>query len=235
MDIDSPPLQPAEELSQTHDARNIPVEPSRPEWRPGNFEGLATNEKTEDPGSKLFNANAAGSEDSEEFRASFGDLKNVAPLSQEAEGLHSFSDLKDSLPFDSKAASALPVNLPKVPPLVFPSPPQAPKLPPTVAISGMMPNMPSWNKYLEDFKTYLEQWDELNAQVVDHFSTRKSHIARQRASKGYDFLGARGDSDVQDYYSWVQQDNFVRRKWLEACEEHEKQFRAYLAFREKMK
>lgn len=238
MDIDSPMNEPAVPSSpQPQSARNIHVEPSRPDWRSGeaNVQDAEEEIKPEDPVKKKFQANAVGSEDSEEFRANFNDLKNVAPMTQEASGLKSFGDLKDTLPFDSQASGAPPIKLPKAQPLVFPNPPTAPRLPPTVAISGLKPNMSSWEKYLKEFEAYLQQWDMFNRLVVDHFMTRKLHITQSRNNKGYGFLGSRGDNDVREYYNWVQQDNEVRRKWTEACEEHEKRFREFMAFRERMK
>lgn len=224
--------------SQSHGpamaARNIPVEPSRPEWRPGNVTGLAqVYEPAEER--KPMTANLQGSEDSEEFRATFEDLKNVAPFATPKAGLKSFTDLKDSLPFESQASSELHLDVPQAQPLVFPEPPVAPRLPPTVAVDGVKPNVASWNKYVEEFEGYLRLWDMFNSQVVDHFATRKSNILHTRASKGYSFLGARGDTDIVEYHNWVEQDNGVRRRWLAACEEHEMRFREFMAFREKMK
>ncbi|ETS05529.1 hypothetical protein M419DRAFT_95626 [Trichoderma reesei RUT C-30] len=215
-------------------ARNIPVEPSRPEWRPGNVTGLGQAfEQAEER--KHIPVNLQGSEDSEEFRATFEDLKNVAPFAPPKTGLKSFTDLKDSLPFESKASSELHLDVPQAHPLVFPEPPVAPRLPPTVAVDGVKPNVASWSKYLEEFEGYLRLWDMFNSQVVDHFATRKSNILHTRASKGYSFLAARGDADVMEYHNWVEQDNGVRRRWLAACEEHEVRFREFMAFREKMK
>ncbi|KAK1256078.1 hypothetical protein MKX07_008337 [Trichoderma sp. CBMAI-0711] len=215
-------------------ARNIPVEPSRPEWRPGNVTGLSqVYEQAEER--KHIPVNLQGSEDSEEFRATFEDLKNVAPFAPPKAGLKSFTDLKDSLPFESKASSELHLDVPQAHPLVFPEPPVAPRLPPTVAVDGVKPNVASWSKYLEEFEGYLRLWDMFNSQVVDHFATRKSNILHTRASKGYSFLAARGDADVMEYHNWVEQDNGVRRRWMAACEEHELRFREFMAFREKMK
>lgn len=215
-------------------ARNIPVEPSRPEWRPGNVTGLSQvsegpEEKKEMP------VHFQGSEDSEEFRATLDDLKHVAPFAPRNVGLKSLDDLVDNLPFESKASTELHLDVPHAHPLVFPEPPAAPKLPPTVAVDGIKPNVASWSKYLEEFEGYLRRWDLFNAQVVDHFATRKSNIAHARASKGYSFLGARGDSDVLEYHKWIEQDNGVRQRWQAACEEHEVRFREFMAFREKMK
>ncbi|PHH90471.1 hypothetical protein CDD83_3566 [Cordyceps sp. RAO-2017] len=235
MDIDSPPSAPAAAPAEPSSVRNIPVEPSRPEWRPGNVETAAGDAKPERPEKIPLNANAVGSEDSEEFRASFADLKNVAPLAHEKAGLKSFEDLKDGLPFESKASEDLPIKLPKANPLIFPTPPEAPRLPPTVAIEGMKPNAASWVKYLADFESYLQLWDDFNGQVVDHFATRKAHISRTRTLKGYKFLGARSDGEIREYFNWVQQDNDVRLRWNAACDQHEDRLREFMAFREKMK
>ncbi|KAL7822938.1 hypothetical protein V8C26DRAFT_418627 [Trichoderma gracile] len=234
----TPPASQPQSQSHPHPhptaARNIPVEPSRPEWRPGNVTGLAqVYEQAEER--KHIPVNLQGSEDSEEFRATFEDLKNVAPFAPPKAGLKSFTDLKDSLPFESKASSELHLDVPQAHPLVFPEPPVAPRLPPTVAVDGVKPNVGSWSKYLEEFEGYLRLWDMFNSQVVDHFATRKSNILHTRASKGYSFLAARGDADVVEYHNWVEQDNGVRRRWLAACEEHELRFREFMAFREKMK
>ncbi|UNI21708.1 hypothetical protein JDV02_007675 [Purpureocillium takamizusanense] len=236
MDIDSPPTGPtAAPSSDFNNARNIPVEPTRPEWRPGNVDAVTGDGKPQRPEKIPLDPNTMGSEDSDDIRASFADLKNVAPFAREQSGLRSLDALKDSLPFESKASEEIPIKKPKAPPLDFPPPPEAPRLPPTVAIEGMKPNAASWSKYLEDFETYLQEWDNFNGQVVDHFATRNFNISSIRAAKGYAFLGARSDSDIQSYMHWVQQDNDVRRRWSAACEEHEKRLGEFMAFREKMK
>ncbi|KAF4460843.1 hypothetical protein FALBO_12367, partial [Fusarium albosuccineum] len=237
----APPAQPEEEgqtpgtAPASNGARNINVEPSRPEWRPGNVDSMNGKDKAAESPKKEFRPNIVGSEDSEEFRASFADLRNVAPFAQQSSGLRSFADLKANLPFESKASPEIPMKLPKVHPLRFPTPPIAPELPPMVAINGAQPNMASWEKYVKDFENYMQLWDTFNGQVVDHFTTRKSHIARTRGEKGYSFLEARGDADVQEYYNWLEQDMDVRRQWVAACEEHERRFREFMAFRQTMK
>ncbi|KAK2591808.1 hypothetical protein QQS21_010509 [Conoideocrella luteorostrata] len=231
MDIDSPTFSGP---SQPPSARNIPVEPSRPEWRAGKFDSVPPRDIPRRPAKIPLDANAAGSEDSEEFRTSLADLKNVAPFSQQKEGLNSFDELKDNLPFESRASGVSPVKLPKTHSLAFPDPPTAPVLHPTVAIEGMKPNATAWNIYLTNFEEYLRKWDEFNGQVVVHFATRQSHTQETRAVNGYGFLAARGDADVQEYYSWVQQDNDVRRRWMDACEGHQNRMREFMVFREKM-
>jgi hypothetical protein len=233
------PKQPAEanQVPDTaaHTARDIYVEPSRPEWREGNVENANGIENRVESPRKPFNPNNVGSEDSEEFLASFADLRNVAPFAQQSSGLKSFSDLKDNLPFESKPAPQIPIKLPAVHPLIFPDAPTAPQIPTAAIVGGVQPSALSWETYVKDFENYMKQWDVFNAQVVDHFATRKSHIARTRAEKGYSFLETRGDTDIQEYYNWLEQDMDVRRRWTAACEEHEQRFREFMAFRIKMK
>lgn len=229
------PIIPPHTHHQHHSpvARNIHVEPSRPEWRPGNVTGLGQAQRQSEE-RKEIPINFKGSEDSEEFRATFEDFKNVAPFAPPKPGLKSFTELKDNLPFESQASAELHLNAPSQPQqLELPDPPLAPGLP--LVVDGVKPSVSVWTKYLEEFEGYLRRWDIFNSQVVDHFATRKANISNARISKGYSFLGVRGDTDVLEYYNWVEQDNGVRQIWLAACEEHETRFREFMAFREKMK
>ena len=237
MDIDSPPAEPAPETPQPSGARKIPVEPSRPEWRTGDFPGVdGTKGKSAEPKPPV-NPNAVGSEDSEEFNVSFTDLKNVAPFASQGAGLKSFSELKDNLPFESKASGEIPIE-PKTTaarPLVFPDPPLAPRPPPTMGVPSVKTNLPAWEKYVQEFESYMRLWDIFTGQVTEHFAARKTQIATMRKEKGYRFLHARGDGDCLEYLKCVQQDNDVRRRWMSACDEHERRLREFMACREKMK
>jgi hypothetical protein len=237
MDIDSPPSGSIAEPSSSDIPRNIPVEPSRPEWRPGDFNGAGTSNNPIAINAEPVQAkpNAGGSEDSEEFKASFSDLKNVAPFAQQGTGLKSLNELKDNLPFDSKPSDKPPIDRSSNPqPLKFPAAPTAPRLPPTMAISGMKPTMPSWNKYAEEFDVYLRNWDTFNGLVVDHFATRRKNLDAKRQDEGYGFLHTRSSAECLEYLKSVQQDNDVRTKWNHACEEHAKRLQEFLAFKEKM-
>ncbi|KAI5463353.1 hypothetical protein BGZ63DRAFT_190518 [Mariannaea sp. PMI_226] len=246
MDIDSPPAKTttppttsvpgsADQTEPTNGARNINVEPTRPEWRPGNAEAVNGEAAPVVPPKVPFNPNTVGSEDSEEFLANFAELKNVAPFAkQDSTGLKSMADLKDNLPFESKPSPEGPVKISKPQPLEFPTPPIAPTLP-MVAVNGRKPHIAAWEKYVKDFESYLQDWDAFNSKVVNHFSTRKGHIETSRKAKGYSFLEAQSDLDIQEYFNWVQQDHDVRKKWSDACDVHEQKFRDFMAFRMKMK
>ncbi|KAI8276681.1 hypothetical protein K4K56_000950 [Colletotrichum sp. SAR 10_98] len=234
MDIDPPQAGGAPNAAQSNEARNIPVEPSRPEWRPGNVNGVTETASKSTVRKPDFNPNAAGSEDSEEFRASFADLKNVAPFAQTASGLGSLGDLKMNLPFESQPSSSIPIEKEKKPALEFPVVPVAPRPPPTFAV-GLKPTGGAWQKYIQDFQSYVLRWEIFNAQVIEHFNARKTNIADLRARKGYDFIASRGDEELMEYLDWMQQDKEVRRKWALACEDHEARIREFMLYKSKMK
>ncbi|GKT48645.1 uncharacterized protein ColSpa_08826 [Colletotrichum spaethianum] len=179
-----------------------------------------------------FNPNAAGSEDSEEFRASLADLKNVAPFTQNS-GLGSLGDLKMNLPFESQPSSRAPIEKEKKPSLDFPVIPQAPRPPPTFAVN-LKPTGGAWQKYTQDFQSYVMRWEIFNAQVIEHFNARKANIADLRARKSYSFLVSRGDDEIQEYLEWMAQDKEVRRKWAVACEDHEARIREFMVYKGKM-
>ncbi|KAF9881808.1 DnaJ domain-containing protein [Colletotrichum karsti] len=234
MDIDPPQTGAAQTAAQATMPRNIPVEPSRPEWRPGNVNGV-----TETPKPAIqkpeFNPNAAGSEDSDEFRASFAELKNVAPFAQNPSGLGSLGDLKMNLPFESQPSTRIPIEKEKEKPaLNFPAVPVAPRPPPTFAV-GLKPTGGAWQKYVQEFQGYVLRWEGFNARVIDHFNARKTEVADLRSRKGYDFLAVRSDNELQEYLDWMQQDKEVRRKWALACEDHEARIREFMVYKAKMK
>ncbi|KAM0328195.1 hypothetical protein ACHAQA_005602 [Verticillium albo-atrum] len=241
MDIDpeTPPPNPrsAAPPSRRDSARNIPVEPSRPEWRPGNVQGMPETPQPNGVKSAPFNPNAAGSEDSEDFRASFAELKNVAPFAQKSSGLNSFGDLKSNLPFESRASERLPIEKEKKrqAELEFPAVPRVPTPPAALAVTGLKPSLPTWQKYLVEFQNYLQQWDAFNAKVTFHFETRRQQILGAREDRGYSFLTAQTDEGIEEYIDWVQQDKDVRRKWSVACEEHDLRMRDFLKYRRQMR
>ncbi|KXH45790.1 DnaJ domain-containing protein [Colletotrichum nymphaeae SA-01] len=231
MDIDPPQTGTSQKRDHSNSARNIPVEPSRPEWRPGN--GLQENGPKLTARKPEFNPNNAGSEDSEEFRASLADLKNVAPFAQNSSGLGSLNDLKMSLPFESQPSGRAPIEKEKKPSLDFPVIPQAPRPPPTFAVN-LKPTGGAWQKYTQDFQSYVLRWEIFNAQVIEHFNARKANIADLRARKGYSFLVSRGDDEIHEYLEWMAQDREVRRKWAVACEDHEARIREFMVYKGKM-
>ncbi|ROT40715.1 hypothetical protein SODALDRAFT_273059 [Sodiomyces alkalinus F11] len=245
MDIDPPSVKASsagDAAEPKPTARNIPVEPSRPEWRPGDVKGMqdAGQANGEQQKKSAPKPHVGGSEDSEEFRATLADLKNVAPFAQPpATGLGSFSDLKTNLPFESKASDKIPIAKEKhtttSQELNFPLVPQAPTPPPTLAVSGLKPTLPAWQKYLVDFQNYMQQWDAFTVQVTEHFNARKEQILRAREARGYAFLAAQSDSGIEEYLEWLRQDQGVRRKWTAACESHEGRVREFLVYRQKMR
>ncbi|KAI1461393.1 hypothetical protein F4805DRAFT_476953 [Annulohypoxylon moriforme] len=261
MDIDSPPPEKVDETPkapQTNGARNIPVEPHREEWRAGDVNGVRTKSAspkrdgipakrpfaqttTPQPASipvpNPFAAQHGGSEDTDEFRTTFADFKNVEPfVNPSVTGLKDFSDLKSTLPFESKPSEQIPLDKeqpPKRLSLEFPSPPVAPRLPPTVVAVGVQPNKVLFRKYAQDFHQYLDKWEVFSARIIKHFSTRQDLYTRRRQQLGLAWLET--SSKAEDYLMELEQDRAVRAQWNNACVEHEAKIREFMTFRDQVK
>lgn len=206
-----------------NEARNVPVEPSRPEWRAGDASGSDVPPAAQkQPDLPPRSGNASGrrrttkSADEEDFKTNFEDLKNVEPLHHPATGLRSFNDLTSSLPFPSRAASTLtiPRNLSSGE-LDLPNPPRAPVVPPV--INATRPSMSSWESYLVDFKAYMAEWDIFNTRMIMHFVARKNQVDGMRPG----WLEAFGDSDLDKYKDGLIEDMKVRQHWDVACDKHQ--------------
>ena len=234
MDIDPPFDQPSDtpkarqngfaaSKATANEARNVPVEPSRPEWRAGDASGSDVPpgaQKQPDLPPRSGNVNSqqrtTKSADEEDFKTNFEDLKNVEPLQHPATGLHSFSDLTSTLPFQSRAASTLtiPRSLSSGE-LDLPNPPRAPMVPPV--INTTRPSMSSWESYLLAFKAYMAEWDIFNTKMIMHFVARKNQVDAMKPG----WLEAFGDSDLAKYQEAMVEDFKVRQHWDVACEKHQ--------------
>ncbi|AEO60549.1 hypothetical protein MYCTH_2309825 [Thermothelomyces thermophilus ATCC 42464] len=236
MDIDTPPPEPAG--PQAGAPRNINVEPTKPEWRPGNG---ATAEPKLGAGLKAPNLNptSAGSEDAEDFvRPLFSEFRNVEPFAPpKPSGLGSFADLSSNLPFPSRPSAKIPLashgnqqEKPTAKQLDVPSPPTAPRPPASLCIPGAKVSAPAWMNYVREFEAYMTSWSEFNRRVTDHFAARQ----RQNEGNGLGWLNTRGGAGVENYLRALEVDKIVRQKWMAACEAHELHFREYLGVRERV-
>ncbi|EGU73013.1 hypothetical protein FOPG_19368 [Fusarium oxysporum f. sp. conglutinans race 2 54008] len=103
--------------------------------------------------------------------------------------------------------------------LRFPIPPTAPQIP--ALIHGVQPSEIDKDTYLEDFKTYLKEWNLFKNQIIGHFLARKGTITNLQNS---------GSGDIQQYSDWLVQDADIRGLFIAAVEEHEIQFRQFRQF-----
>ncbi|KAL3427474.1 DnaJ domain-containing protein [Phlyctema vagabunda] len=212
--------------------RNVPLEPSRPEWRD-------TNERTEIPSTPDGQPNlpprsspskgkrrATKSTDSDGFGAiNLETLKNAEPIKQGSQGLNGFEDLAATLPFPSQAASRVPIaKSPKTGDLDLPKPPRAPDTP-------SMATANSWLHYLSAFKTYMVDWDLFNCRMVAHFQARRNQVQ----SMGSGWLEAVGDEPCLSYMEGVAEDQRVRKWWSLTSSAHEESMRIFMNMRERMK
>ncbi|KAJ9412929.1 hypothetical protein FOXG_14106 [Fusarium oxysporum f. sp. lycopersici 4287] len=101
----------------------------------------------------------------------------------------------------------------------FPTPPTAPQIP--ASIDGVQPSEIDKDTYLEDFKTYLKEWNLFKNQIIGHFLARKGTITNLQNS---------GSGDIQQYSDWLVQDAEIRGLFIAAVEEHEIQFRQFRQF-----
>ena len=268
MDIDaSPPPAPAAKSS----ARNIPVEPNRPEWRPGNPDvpnggsassastpsktapaatetaaqpqpfkayvprpgkkdesNIGTPGLTQAPlGSEKSKPMGLGSEDTDELRASFSDLRHTEPFQPvPPSGLGSFGDLKTNLPFESRASAS--VNLDQNPVLKAPPrPPEAPRAPSIPVTLSTLPNrsIPSpeakarvrseWKIFVEQFASYLDQWRVYTAHVLSFLSgVENEMLASSLTGHGYGWLDVDRDDSITKLYQTVLNDvHSVKSAW----------------------
>lgn len=232
MDVD-PPLND----SADNGVRNIPVTPSRPEWRAGDVGlGIKVDGKTTSGQQAGYSPPVGGSEDAEEFKASFADLRNVEPFAERATGLNSFGDLKSNLPFESAAAGQAPVRKPVAPRsqnLSLPDPPKPPASPAALGPNlGLKPSTSTWKRYIEDFAQYMVEWHLYNTRFIDHFAARR--VQMQSKLNNLDWVAARDSSGLDEYNSWADQDRTVRDKWTIACNNHDIHMRGFMVNRQKM-
>ncbi|TLD27291.1 hypothetical protein PspLS_05088 [Pyricularia sp. CBS 133598] len=248
MDIDTPMGEPTAvpQAAAANGVRGVPVEPSRPEWRAGDANGFATAAHpttvtvSDPPGVKpRFNAsNAAGSEDTDALGVGFDDLKNVEPIAQRAAGLNSFDDLKTHLPFESRASVNVPADKAKgtqEAAINFPKPPVPPRAPAPLAISGLKPSSSAWEAHVNEFEIYLREWDTFNSKFVDHVLARQNQLNKAKQKNGLSLLYARNVKSMQEYASWLEQDQQVHEKWTAYHNEHLKRVREFMVHQEKMK
>ncbi|KAF5707515.1 hypothetical protein FMUND_11048 [Fusarium mundagurra] len=66
-----------------------------------------------------------------------------------------------------------------------------------------------------NFEKYLEEWNLFEIEIIGHYVARQKDIAELQRSR----------SDIKKYYEWLRQDRDLRGRFIEAGEEHEKQFR----------
>jgi hypothetical protein len=239
MDIDSPPRSHETPRPRTS-ARNIPVEPSNPNWRAGTAAELSgrrtsqTQSQTQ-PSPAPFKVPTAGSEDTEEFKAAtFAGWNNPNLFTSSECGLKGFAaDMKAHLPFESGPSESIPIKQvhPAARSLYLANPPHAPALPGPVGVPGMKLPADARQRYLREFQGYLVKWVEWNARVVDHFVARQKHMAEQlqkekQVSNGLFSLSTSG---AKEQIVWAMQDQPVRASWTRACDEHEKRIEEYAA------
>jgi hypothetical protein len=242
MDIDPPSAQTSASPGKaTGEARNVPLEPSRPEWRAGDAIGPQSAPKQPDlpprvspalpprESSTKTNYQAPPADDEEDFKVDLDELKNIEPLHNPAQGLGSMKDLDNSLPFPSQASSTF-AKTPRTGHLELPSPPKAPTVP-SAPSEYVRPTQASWQSYLISFKAYMAEWDLFNSKMLSHFLARKNQIDLMPAN----WLESRSDEYINMYKLGQIEDARVREWWSVANEKHAAAMAEFARFRFSMK
>ncbi|KAI0387669.1 hypothetical protein F5Y04DRAFT_9420 [Hypomontagnella monticulosa] len=182
-----------------------------------------------------------GSEDTDEFRTTFSDFTKVEPfVDPTPKGLKDFGDLKSTLPFQSQPSEQIPIekdHVPKPLTLEFPTPPVAPRLPPSVLTAGIRPNQVQFSKYAQDFYQYMDKWEIFNARIMAHFSTRQENFRVRRQQRGSAWLDMSygGVDAAREYLTELEQDQTVRQKWIAAHADHQAKICEFMKFRDQVK
>ncbi|KAK1778546.1 hypothetical protein QBC45DRAFT_393284 [Copromyces sp. CBS 386.78] len=217
-------------------ARNVNLEPSKPEWRSGNLNNGTSSRRsssaanaTHQPTIPVANA---GSEDSD-LRPIFGNF-DVEKLVNPGTGLNSFSaDLKSNLPFESRASAKLPpFEREKIKPknINFPTPPKAPNPPAALATPSRM-TAAQWGLYADQFMKYIQAFNFFNGRVVDHFAARKI----KNEQRGAAWVTQMGDKELLEYLAWMEEDKSVMQKWAQARDAHEIHVMEFALWKERVK
>ncbi|KAK0627781.1 hypothetical protein B0T14DRAFT_563557 [Immersiella caudata] len=240
MDIDTPEPVSTPAPPQPSSARTINVEPSKPEWRAGdvnNTQGGARLENKTVPPKP--NPNTAGSEDTDAFhRPIFADFQKVEPFAPKPSGLGNFGDMKTNLPFASKPSAKLPLQkeetTTKEVAVTLPPFPVCPRPPPALAVANLRPSTDSWREYVLNFYKYLEEWAKAEKKIHDHFAAR-DRKGESEGNQRFAWINTRSDIGCERYLRHLEEDKFIRQKWMAACEAHELHVRDFMRYREKMK
>lgn len=150
------------------------------------------------------------------------DLKNVAPLAPNAEGIKNLDDLTTTLPFESRPAA----NATRNPPpqaLELPHPPKAPLQPSTLTQT-------SWERYLAQMRSYMFEWNSYNSRMLAHFTERQSNVGTLDGG----WMSSVGDKGYKQYMQGVEEDFRVRQHWDVSWETHRECIRGLGTVRERM-
>lgn len=240
MDIDPPPPEPI--IPPVTGARTINVEPTKPEWRAGNVNGVKQGEGVK-LGSGLDvpnipDPNKAGSEDVPDFIRPnlFADFQKVEPFAPSKPGLGSMNDMASNLPFPSRPAAKPPIEKPekekpKMQARMFPNPPVAPHPPTVLGVSSLKPSKQTWATYVHNFQEYLVNWTVFNNKILDHFQARRRQVEEQQFA-----WVAKGDTyGLQQYLNGLEEDKEVRQRWMAASDAHQLRVREFAKAVERMK
>ena len=166
-------------------------------------------------------------------------LAKVAPFAPLSTGLKDMDDLSTTLPFESRAASA--VNLSKSVPgsssnLHLPKPPKP--ITPPAEIDSL-----SWKRYVADMNAYFYDWSVFNKKMMEHFRSRQEQVDMSMASRWISMTGDGRPPEELDgakagyvtFMAWLEEDATCREWWNVANERNRRCFEDLGKTRARMK
>ena len=151
-----------------------------------------------------------------------GGFRHVAPFTTSSAGLSDISELKTSLPFESRASLTRPDFSKCTKPLDLPKPPKAPTVPQTLSEE-------TWTTYIQGMNAYMFNWNSFSYKILMQFQQRQE----ERREIGPSWVLQVG-GDCQAYLEGLEAEEKARKWWDVACDHHKEAMIGLKNVREKM-
>ena len=196
MDIDSSPPAGSENTSRQADVRG----PS-----------ATSNEGGATPRATPVSSNAANGsrQEPDSLNLNLNSFRHVAPFKRSTgEGLGAVDDLKDALPFESRASPTRPNFEYASKPLDFPRVPKAPAPPQQLSLA-------TWDAYVAEMNNYMFNWNTFSYKMLMVFQRRQE----EHREIGPSWIAKMG-GDCAAYLEGLNEDERARKYWDIASDHH---------------
>ncbi|KAI5359641.1 putative DnaJ domain, Chaperone J-domain superfamily [Septoria linicola] len=238
MDIDTPPQSTKmpfvdsgtpSQLPNPKEARLYSVEPS--EWRQQQHSAQQQTQHHRPTSSSARRAERKSAGESS-FNVSLDDLRQTEPFVQNNEGLKNLGDLGTSLPFSSKASSAVPTEKPHLSKAMIKTVPAAPEGPTRLTRT-------SWEAYAQNFSNYLVKFHNWNQDYLRHFDSLDREN-QDCARRGCGWLLQSGDTvngpgGFGSYRRAILEEHQSREAWSKGREVHLEALKAFEKIKDRVR
>ncbi|USW53953.1 Putative DnaJ domain, Chaperone J-domain superfamily [Septoria linicola] len=238
MDIDTPPQSTKmpfvdsgtpSQPPNPKEARLYSVEPS--EWRQQQHSAQQQTQHHRPTSSSARRAERKSAGESS-FNVSLDDLRQTEPFVQNNEGLKNLGDLGTSLPFSSKASSAVPTGKPHLSKAMIKTVPAAPEGPTRLTRT-------SWEAYAQNFSNYLVKFHNWNQDYLRHFDSLDREN-QDCARRGCGWLLQSGDTvngpgGFGSYRRAILEEHQSREAWSKGREVHLEALKAFEKIKDRVR